>query len=743
MHALFLLLSLACAEDDVKPPPEANSPFFLKQSITVTATRSEIETSLAPVSASTVTSSEIALRRVQLLDQALNTLPGIYAFRGKGAQDTNAGIGLRGFSGRGSNQARTLVLIDGQPVNDSYTGQVNWTTIPIEEVERVEVVRGSFSSLYGGNAMGGVINVLTRPVTGRQAEGYGQYGNQATARYGGRIAHRFGDRLGLSLAYDRYQSGGYPSQYVANAGSAAAGGTPVTGAIPALTTSGTQTFLLGRSGDNWWNQHSLRLRGDYAFSRRTLAYMQFQRQRSGYGYDQYESYLRTAAGAVFDSGAAAITWNGANRRFSLTPATFLNGDGQTESWLLSGRVHHEFAGGARLRLDLGRIHSGLNYYSTPGTGATAAGGPGSISDRPYSSWFGGAHYHRTVAARHQVSAGTDLRHDESSLLECSVANWARRTENPATTGRAQGQAITEGAYIQDEWSATERLHVVAGARYDYWRTFDGGYGTGSQATSLASRSNQNLSAKIAARWQGPAGVALRASTGNSFRSPSVYDLYRTWRSSSGITYAANPDLKPERLYAIEFGINRRWSNRIELDAAYFRNRTSQLIYRSTDLATDPSGNYRPVVNAARGLAHGLETSARLPLRPWLFTNLSYSWNDSTIRENPALPATIGKRLPFVPEHATGGTLYTVFRRFNGSLTARYVSPMFATDQNTDTTKGVYGAYDPFFSLDAGLALPLGAHVSLECSGENLLDRIYYSYYPSPGRLVSVRLRLRL
>jgi iron complex outermembrane receptor protein len=301
---LFLapLMAQTPAEDiplrgQTKPPPEAASPLVLKQSVTVTATRGELDTVQAPVSVSTITNEELAARRVRQLDQALNTTPGLYAFRGKGAQDTNAGVGMRGFAGRGSGQSRTLVLVDGQPVNDSYTGQVNWTAFPIDEVERVEVVRGSFSALYGGNAMGGVVHILTKPVTQRQAEIYGQLGNQATARYGARLAERFGERLGVSLAYDRMQSGGYPSQYVASAGSAASGGTAVTGARPMLTTSGTQTFLLGQAGDNWWNQHSVRARADYALSRRTVAYAQFQRQWSGYGYDQSETFLKTAAGA--------------------------------------------------------------------------------------------------------------------------------------------------------------------------------------------------------------------------------------------------------------------------------------------------------------------------------------------------------------------------------------------------------------------------------------------------------------
>ncbi len=190
-------------------------------------------------------------------------------------------------------------------------------------------------------------------------------------------------------------------------------------------------------------------------------------------------------------------------------------------------------------------------------------------------------------------------------------------------------------------------------------------------------------------------------------------------------------------------MSRRWSNRLELDAAFFQNRTSNLIYRTTDYSIDPAGNYRPVINAGRSRTNGFEASARVPLRQWLYATSSYTWNDAAITRNDAKPATVGKRVPFVPSHLAGGTLFAFFRRVSASVTGRYVTRMFSSDLNTDTTKGVYGAYDPFFSLDAGLGVPLGRHLSVECSAENLLNRVYYSYYPSPGRLVSVRLRVRL
>lgn len=72
--------------------------------------------------------------------------------------DTLAGLSLRGFS----EQKRTLILMDGVPLNDSYSGGVRYGGLLPENVERIEVAKGPFSSLYGGYAMGGVVNILTK-----------------------------------------------------------------------------------------------------------------------------------------------------------------------------------------------------------------------------------------------------------------------------------------------------------------------------------------------------------------------------------------------------------------------------------------------------------------------------------------------------------------------------------------------------------------------------------------------------
>jgi len=87
-------------------------------------------------------------------------------------------------------------------------------TLPVTEVDRVEVARGPFSSLYGGDAMGGVVNILTRPVDRRQIEVEEQYGTYNAVEYTLRYSERFWKKLGVAASYQRQQYGGYSTNDV-------------------------------------------------------------------------------------------------------------------------------------------------------------------------------------------------------------------------------------------------------------------------------------------------------------------------------------------------------------------------------------------------------------------------------------------------------------------------------------------------------------------------------------------------
>jgi vitamin B12 transporter len=124
-------------------------------SVVVSATSTPEDRQEVPASTTVFDQQEIAARQATDLSDLVSTSPGLTVVQaGPAGQQTSL------FT-RGTNSVQTLLLWNGIQLNDPYFGGANWQFVPLDGVQRVEVVRGPFSSLYGSNAMGGVIQVLT------------------------------------------------------------------------------------------------------------------------------------------------------------------------------------------------------------------------------------------------------------------------------------------------------------------------------------------------------------------------------------------------------------------------------------------------------------------------------------------------------------------------------------------------------------------------------------------------------
>lgn len=125
--------------------------------VVVTASRSLQEAGDAPVSIAVLSQQEIQRRNVITLDEALAYEPGVIFQHGT--------IDIRGASGiAGGVASRVLLLVDDHPLLTGATREIDFDALPVLNIDRVEVVRGPASALYGSNALGGVVNVITRPI---------------------------------------------------------------------------------------------------------------------------------------------------------------------------------------------------------------------------------------------------------------------------------------------------------------------------------------------------------------------------------------------------------------------------------------------------------------------------------------------------------------------------------------------------------------------------------------------------
>ncbi len=128
--------------------------------ITVTATREPSLVTEVPSDVDVVPASVLRQRAPNNISEAIELLPGLFTNNYGGPGD------IKTVSLRGSSSAQVLVLLDGQRLNTAQSQDLDLGAIPVDAVERIEVVRGGASALYGADAVGGVINVVTRSTPG-------------------------------------------------------------------------------------------------------------------------------------------------------------------------------------------------------------------------------------------------------------------------------------------------------------------------------------------------------------------------------------------------------------------------------------------------------------------------------------------------------------------------------------------------------------------------------------------------
>jgi len=168
--SVMLLLGACPVLAQPVPPPDAQPPTFELPEVEIAGRRPQLPAT-TPASISIITAAEIAAMGALTVADALRVLPEVLV------RSTGGPGSLTTMSIRGSPSTQTLVLLDGVPLNRPDQASVDLSTLPIQQVDHIEVLRGSFSAIYGSATIGGVVNIVTktRPESSASAR-IGSYG---------------------------------------------------------------------------------------------------------------------------------------------------------------------------------------------------------------------------------------------------------------------------------------------------------------------------------------------------------------------------------------------------------------------------------------------------------------------------------------------------------------------------------------------------------------------------------------
>ena len=716
--------------------------------VVVTATRSPTTALAVPASVSVVGESALRQRNALRLGDVLADVPGLYA-RGPAMGASFPGSGTSVLSLRGIPRTpRTLVMIDGHPLNNALSGGVNVAAIPLNAIERVEVVRGPYSALYGGNSMG-VVNFISAgpdaPLTEFRA-GAGSLGQRSIG-----LVHRkrYETGLGITLSGGYHDSDGYPdSDYAIKQPVSGAGGTAVTGARATTMPDGTPAYWVGLKGARPWTQSNAQISLHYSPAPSTHLSAGFALAQYAVGYARPDSFLRNASGAPVSSGNVSFA-DGATRRLSLAETDFLTATPASERDLRAyASLEHRLDGGSVVRANLSTLRHSFQFSQATSGLAAYESGPGDFTDQPNVRTGFDVSVRTPMAPNWVLVTGGAYNRSTLDRRNAALGYWRDADTQGALLNAGRGRSSNAALFFQSTHYFDHGVTGYLGGRYDRFNT-DGEARqntTPAFAQSYATRSYDQFSPKLALVWEARQGLSLRTSYGEGFRPPALLELYSrtvTPTATAGVNSVNEPapELKPERVRSFEAGTDASLAGGARVSLTEYAQRLTELIYRRR-----LSPALTRTENSGEADVDGIEASVHWPTGVRglaaigsLTHQLRYQ-----ITRNDAVPASVGKVLTDVPRSVVSIGLQLDRQPWSGFAVYRQVGHVFGSgdDQNLNVAEGVYGSYDRYAIISTKLAYRFDRHLSVNVAVDNLSNRQYFVFNKQPGRTVYGELAYR-
>ena len=662
---LLICTSPACAEPAASAESAESAENTTRQ-ITVTASRIAQPVRDVPTHVTIIDRHALDRTAARTIDDQLRNIPGFSLFRRSSslvAHPTSQGVSLRGLGPSGA--SRTLVLVDGVPANDPFGGWIHWSLIPPLSVQRIEVVRGGGSSVWGNSALAGVVSIHTISPDRDRVQWSVAGGERDSGDLQGLLTVRRG-KLGVALNTRYFQTGGYP------------------------TLRADQRGSIDTDADSEYGTTSLRL--DYDVTRATTLTLdgRYFEERRGNGtrLTDNRTHIATVHAGLLRSGL-----DGATLRADL--------------FAVFQKFESRFSSQAD---DRGSENPALDQFDVP---STAVGGS--------------LVWSQSVGSHHLLSAGLDALWTEGETNE-NYRYRQGAFHSTRRAGGEQGLvglylqdivALTDRLVLTaagrvDHWHSTE------GMRRE--RSLDDDSLLRDQ--DFPSRDTTLFSPRVGLSYDANAFTTLLAAYYRGFRAPTINELYRPFRVRNDIT-EANANLAVERLQGAETGLH-ILARGVELDLTAFWNQlddaVANLTVGSGPGSVEPCGFVpqggicRQRDNLDRLRVVGLEADLTVPCGRFGSVGAAYLLSDARIMDAHQDRSIQGHRVAQVPQHTVVlQALYDDPQRGSAAAVLRYVSDQFEDDRNTLSLGG-------YTTVDLFLARPLKNEMEAFVAVENLFDR---------------------
>jgi outer membrane receptor protein involved in Fe transport len=652
----------------------------LFETVTVTPTRAEKRLGEVPVSANIVEKETIRQSPAVVADDVLRQVPTFSLFRRSSSlssHPTSQGVSLRGIGPSGV--SRTLVLVDGVPFNDPFGGWVYWTRVPLEAVDRIEVIDGSSSSLYGNYGMGGVINIIPTRAGRRSLDLKTQYGNRNTPKADVFASDVWG-KLGVAVQGSAFDTDGFP-----------------------IVTAAERGIIDNNAEVNFQNIDG---KVDYQGNDHVNLFV-----RAGYF---KEDRVNGKIGEVNDTKWTSMS-GGVRVRMpdqSDLQATVFGDDSTFHSTFLAVTAPSATVASRSI----------VRLATDQNVPTTAIG--------TMVQWS------RAFGTKNLFGAGFDWRHvDGDSLEDVYIATPGAPIvppTAPATLSLQRNSGGTQdslGFFLQDVISLNNVV-VTLSARVDSWQNHDGhiiettvstGLPSAGNRPSLEDRDDTVVNPRAAVLYRLSDRVSVWGDIGWGFRAPTLNELYRQF-SVGLVRTLANEALGPERLFGGEAGVRLEAARNLSVRSTWYDNTVKNPISNVT-IGT----NLQQRQNLGRTRVHGWQNDVEMRINPSLRVTGGYLFNIAKVTENEATPALVGLYLPQVPKHrGSVGVTYSNPRYVTVAATGTFFGRQYDDDLNQRTKPGdTEPGLPPYGVLDLSASRDFGRNLEVFFGVQNMFDQEYY------------------
>ncbi|STQ85887.1 TonB-dependent receptor [Helicobacter muridarum] len=679
-------------------------------------------------------------------------LAGVYVQRDTGF-NPRPSIRIRGIN------YGTLIMLDGVILSDLEGETRILNQISLYDVERVEVARGAFSSLYGTNAIGGVINFITSMPNKLQLEAIAGYGsefqkntaNRNVLRFYGSVGNAFLDKkLRTKISVGINSDGGYPNFPAVYGGN---NGSNLMGSF--VDKVGRR--IIGDGGRRDTIIWDTRAKIEYDIGDTSMLSSMFSISNHSYDYKDFTSYLKDGHNII-------------NTDKDYFVGSGFGGYGSYTHIIGNVSYSSEFDE-AFFKVSLSSVNL-LSFWQDADLtkGGNRFGGPGTTQDINTSSNYLDFLYNFSINNIHSISTALQFRYYYLIQENYSLTDWRKDTnligipilpKREGESFRAYGsQAIVASGYVNLDSNWMDNLSTSFGLRYDYWQNFESfSKGTSSSASSQNQKplQTQQFSPKASINYNITSYWLMKASVGSGFRMPTLREIFPL---NAG-EFRSNTDLKPEVGLSFEFGTELQ-SKYANLSLYYFQTELFDMIYRSgSGITVNDPGIFK---NAGYGRINGVEVSAIIPIYDfgtWGSLSLegNYTLTNSKIIKNSADPSSIGKYLPDIPIHmgnvalhlSSAKTLDYIGKTNNdtnyiggvyASLWAHFASEFFNDSRNSPVLSNTFGYYEAQFSLNAKLGYIFDRGFDISMQFLNITNNRYYDFYIVQGASFYAQLRYK-